>query len=353
MNRVIVLDLLRFFAALSVVLYHYTFDGIHKVPATSMQFQELGSIFKYGQLGVELFFMISGFVILLSIENKTISHFIISRISRLYPAYWVGVSLTALIVVLFGEKIFDVSLRQYFFNLTMIQEWFAVRNIDGVYWTLFVELRFYFLIFILMLFKQVRYLKYYLLGWAFLSLSYWFYPINAYLNYYLISNVAPFFIAGAIFYGAYRDEKFTGMDYLILFLSFVSALFYLEQKKSGLDIAFNTEMSMAVFVGILSFYFALFYVISTKVFTITKEKRLFTMMGATTYPLYLIHAYIGYVIFIHFHSYFNKYVLLAMTIVLMLIIAYLIHITIEKQFGKWMRNRMFRFVDKLLMSKKK
>jgi len=352
MNRVIILDLLRFFAALSVVLYHYTYVGYMKYPAILIDFEAMGSIFKYGQLGVELFFMISGFVILLSSENKSIFHFVISRIARLYPAYWVGVSLTALLIVLFGEDIFSVTLRQYVVNLTMIQQFFAVPNIDSVYWTLFVEIRFYFLVFLLIFFGQIKFLKYYFLGWSVVSVINWFYPINAYLSYYLILDFAPFFIAGSIFYIAYRDNRFTIFDYTILLVSFVSAIFYLIQKKSSLEITFDTEFSMIVFLSILSAFFLLFFVISKKNVVIKKDKRIYMMLGAVTYPLYLIHDHIGYILFIHFSSFLNKYVLLVLTILVMLLLAYGIHITVEKKFGKWMKQKMFQLFYKVMFKAK-
>lgn len=348
MNRVIALDLLRFLAALSVVLYHYTFAG-YKSHMTTMDLQEIGFLFQYGHLGVELFFMISGFVILLSAENKTVSHFVVSRISRLYPAYWAGVSMTTIVIVLFGAGAFDVSLSQYLFNMTMIQEFFAVRNIDGVYWTLFVELRFYLLIFLLLFFKQIKFLKYYLLGWSILSLSYWFFPINAYLNYYLISNVAPFFIAGSVFYMAYKNKKFTYLDYLILLLSFVSAFMYVEQKLLRMGQAYEHSFSVSIAMAIIILYYLIFFIVSKRAFSIEKDKKIFMMMGAVTYPLYLVHQDIGFIIFNHLDGTVNKYILLVATILLMLLLSYAIHMTVEKKVGRKMKTRMFRFVDGVML----
>lgn len=347
MNRVIVLDLLRFFAALSVVLYHYTFAG-YKSHMTTMDLQEIGFLFQYGHLGVELFFMISGFVILLSTENRTVSHFVVSRITRLYPAYWAGVSLTSVVIILFGIGVFDVSLSQYLYNMTMIQEFFAVRNIDNVYWTLFVELRFYLLIFLLMIFRQMKLLKYYLLGWSILSLSYWFFPLNAYLNYYLISNVASFFIAGSVFYMAYKNQKFTFLDYVILLLSFISANMYLDHKLSRMGQAYHCHFSLSIAIAIIAMYYLVFFVVSKRVLSIEKDKKIFMMMGAVTYPLYLVHQNIGFTIFNHLDGTVNKYILLVATILFMLLLSYAIHMTVEKKVGRNMRTKMFRFVDAVM-----
>ena len=71
-NRIYQIDLFRFVAALSVVLYHYLFRGWAADNMSDVNFSEIGHFFQYGYLGVHLFFIISGFVILLSIKHKSI-----------------------------------------------------------------------------------------------------------------------------------------------------------------------------------------------------------------------------------------------------------------------------------------
>jgi len=354
-NRLILLDLLRFFAAFAVVLYHYTFDGYMSSVVTMLNFQELGSIFQYGNLGVELFFMISGFVILLSTENKTISYFVISRITRLYPAFWVAVTLTTLIITFYGGEVFDVTSYQYLINLTMINEVFHVRNIDGVYWTLFVEIRFYFLIFLLMLFRQMKFLKFYLLIWSLISILYNsnFIIFPNLINFFLFQNVAPFFIAGSIFYLTYRNNKFICLDYLTLLLSFISAIMFLNQQTLHIEKAFNIQYNMLIIISIVIFFYFLFYFISKKIVTIKRDKKVYMIMGGVTYPLYLIHTYIGYIIFNNMSSFINKYILLFGTILLMLLVSYSIHILIEKKLGKYMKKKMLQLVDKITFRIKK
>ncbi|PKH03413.1 hypothetical protein CXF72_06280 [Psychromonas sp. MB-3u-54] len=85
-KRLYILDFLRFFAALCVVFYHYIYWSVE--PELVIYFSPMSQIFQYGNLGVQLFFMISGFVICWSAVGKTRIEFISSRFARLYPTYW-------------------------------------------------------------------------------------------------------------------------------------------------------------------------------------------------------------------------------------------------------------------------
>ncbi len=99
-SRVSELDLLRFFAAFSVLLYHYTFRGYAAGDMSIMPYPLLAPISKYGYLGVDLFFLISGFVILMSASSGSLKRFAISRIVRLYPAFWVCCTVTFIAIIL-------------------------------------------------------------------------------------------------------------------------------------------------------------------------------------------------------------------------------------------------------------
>jgi len=96
-----------------------------------------------GHYGVELFFVISGFVILMTLErSRTWRDFTFSRFSRLYPSYWAVVCLTVLLA-------WTMELpRRFWFggfvvNLTMIQTFVRWPHLDEVSWSLAVELGFY------------------------------------------------------------------------------------------------------------------------------------------------------------------------------------------------------------------
>jgi peptidoglycan/LPS O-acetylase OafA/YrhL len=118
-HRLHEIDLLRFGAALSVVAYHYLFSaygGGH----SPLAFPAAGQIARYGYLGVDLFFVISGFVVLMTAWDRPPRSFIVSRVVRLYPAYWIAVSATTLVSIVAGDERYHVTAAQYLANLTML-----------------------------------------------------------------------------------------------------------------------------------------------------------------------------------------------------------------------------------------
>jgi peptidoglycan/LPS O-acetylase OafA/YrhL len=88
--------------------------------------------------------MISGFVIVWTLERcRDWRDFAVSRGSRLYPAYWVAVSITFALGMLAPLPGQAYTAGQYLTNLTMLQDIFHVPALDGAYWSLTVELIFY------------------------------------------------------------------------------------------------------------------------------------------------------------------------------------------------------------------
>ena len=105
-----------------------------------------GTLTQYGYLGVNMFFIISGFVILMTAWGRTVEAFTISRVTRLFPAYAVSVALTAVLLIVVWPQGKHIEVRHAFTNLTMLQQGYRVPHVDGAYWTLWTELRFYLLI---------------------------------------------------------------------------------------------------------------------------------------------------------------------------------------------------------------
>ena len=132
-KRIYELDGLRGVAALAVVFYHYT-------TRFSIKFNSdiISNVinFKYGHYGVQLFFVISGFVIFMSIEKvKSPFEFLYKRFVRLYPTFWMSLFLTFFFLFFFGPDLIKPKYSQLFVNLTMVPKIFGFKAVDGVYWT--------------------------------------------------------------------------------------------------------------------------------------------------------------------------------------------------------------------------
>lgn len=326
------IDLLRFLAAFAVLLFHYTYRGWSSDNMSDVAFMELGHFFKYGYLGVHLFFIISGFVILMTAINKDIAGFSISRLTRLYPAFWFAVSLTAIISLWIGGSRYQVDLKQYFINLTMLHRFIDVPSVDGVYWSLVVELKFYFLIFMLILIRQIKNIHVYLGLWLTASIFIFHYGHIRFLGAFLFPEWSSYFIAGATFFlirlqgiNAYKIALLLGAYYLSL------QTLYVELNGTG-----TTHPTPVDTYYIVAGFVTLFYLVFLGIaFNKTKfiNRPGFILLGALTYPLYLIHQNIGFMLFNLLHESVNKYLLLFGITLLVLFIAYLINTQIEKRFA--------------------
>jgi peptidoglycan/LPS O-acetylase OafA/YrhL len=131
------IDVLRGLAALCVVLSHY-------YPHWDKYLGPIPVVVRnsWGWYAVKLFFVISGFVIFMTLDRcRSVAEFAVLRFSRLYPAYWATFLFVTIVSVgIFGDVFW---LRGFVANATMFQEFLGVEHHDVVYWSLSVELAFY------------------------------------------------------------------------------------------------------------------------------------------------------------------------------------------------------------------
>jgi peptidoglycan/LPS O-acetylase OafA/YrhL len=321
------LDLVRFCAACAVMLFHFTFRG-PQINVWSAGFPLLGQIFKYGYLGVNVFFILSGFVILLTAYEKDALAFSFARMVRLYPAYWVCVSLTSLAIVLAGN-VRHLTPFQYFANLTMVHSYFGVTDISGVYWTLAVELKFYFLVFLVLAIRQIHRMGYFLGLWLLASILLSFSRPHGVLVFFLFPEWSSYFIAGATFFLIYRDG-------LNLYKTLVIALCY------GLSVAYavnlvpaagadlSRQTSAPVLIVLLTVFYLMFFAIALRRTSFQRSSKFCYVLGMITYPLYLVHQDIGYLLLHSAPGGWNRYLLLSAVMSAMIGLAWLVHVGPEK-----------------------
>ena len=181
------------------MLFHYTVIIERYVPNFHVKYS-----FTYGYFGVELFFIISGFVIFMSIQrSQTGLDFVVSRFSRLYPTFWVCLSLTFIIGLASPLTSQNYTVLQYLSNLTMLQEYIKQPNIDGVYWSLTYELGFYFVMLTIFQLKQLKHIEKFCLLWTVTPLIFhYYYPYIPHpLHYlFLINKYSHLFAVGICFF---------------------------------------------------------------------------------------------------------------------------------------------------------
>ncbi|MCY0094936.1 acyltransferase family protein [Hoeflea ulvae] len=137
------LDLLRFGAAMMVVVYHFLYRGAREGGYLDHGYGAAGESLALGYLGVNTFFMISGFVIIWSASGRDWYGFSISRLARLYPAHLVAMTITFVMMMWWAEEPFATSLAEWAANLTMVAPLFGASFMDGAYWSIVIELIFY------------------------------------------------------------------------------------------------------------------------------------------------------------------------------------------------------------------
>ena len=159
------LDILRFASALGVAFFHLMFwswagifSGIGQTKQIfkgAAQFPFAIDFTWFGWVGVDVFFVISGFVIANSASNTSASEFLLGRVLRLYPAVWVCSTATFIVLLLFASGSASEFIVPYLRAMLLIPKGLNGQWLDCVYWTLSAEMAFYGLVSCALLTKRV------------------------------------------------------------------------------------------------------------------------------------------------------------------------------------------------------
>jgi peptidoglycan/LPS O-acetylase OafA/YrhL len=283
-HRIHTLDALRGLAALAVVLFHYTYHFQRLYPAEHHPVVSIG----WGHYGIDLFFVISGFVILMTLDTtRRTRDFVVARLSRLFPTYWLAVALTFVVVLIAGLPGREVNGMTAALNLSMLQTFVGRSHVDGVYWTLEVEVGFYVVMLIAFVAGALRRdrLLFTLTAWLILA------QMLASLAPRRLPTVLATFIAA------------TGPSYAHVFVAGM-AIYVLRSHNEG-KTRWVLLLSAMPFIdwwrhGATSALFVLGCVALVLAATSPRVARTqllpFYALGLISYPLYLIHQNIGYVI---------------------------------------------------------
>ena len=348
-GRIAVLDGLRLLAATMVVFYHYVGVPNAKIGNTGRRDvlawgtsapnifpHALNQLASYGWTGVELFFMISGFVICMSGWGRRPADFFVSRVVRLVPAYWAATLLTAAVLMIFPRLTSGARVSVVLTNLSMVQSAYGVPNLVPAYWTLFVELTFY-LLFGLVAIGGITYRRMvtFCVVWSVASL------VAAGSHHELLNNFinppySPFFVAGIAFF---LIHKF-GSNLLLWAIVAYSWLIAVNQP--------HTDPPWQVVVVLSAFFIVMALVATHRLDGI--QWRWLPVAGALTYPLYLIHQDIGFTAFAYLKNLAPAWVIAGATYLVMLGVAWLIHRGVERPFAPLLRRKLIAAVDSVRRS---
>ncbi|MCK7593977.1 acyltransferase family protein [Pseudomarimonas salicorniae] len=326
-HRLLGLDALRGIAALSVLLYHYTtrFDQKHG------HGEPLPFSFESGFLGVNLFFAISGFVIFMTLDRVRVpADFVVSRFSRLFPAFWAAIALTFTIEWLAQPLAQPIAPGQALLNVFMLHGYFGVPSVDGVYWTLQVELFFYLGMFLLWLGGALRQPFWAISAWLLASWGTWLAPMllgrplpHALSEALLLSHFPYFALGIAVYLGLAREVRQPRSAAVLAVLALLSVLLAEGLVRAGWALLFGIALIAGLYAGRRP----------------RAWLRPLVWLGAISYPLYLLHQDIGYVVLQWLQA--EQVGLLArigLTTAVAIGLAALVHYAVENPAMRWLRR---------------
>jgi len=319
-DRVPELDLLRFVAAASVVLFHLMREGVGAVTA------------RYGFMGVELFFIISGFVILWTASEKSGPQFVATRLARLYPSFWLCVVITTGALIWADRAPTPAT---FLANLTMVPKWLGYPPVDAVYWTLVVEIYFYAIIFVLQVTRQLQRLEWFLLAWLILCTLQW--P-----DVMQLRGNAPLFISGCVLF-LMRSRGPSVRRSIILGWSAGLAINQVAHHHVDFTHFAGTQPVVIVCAVMLVIYAAM-TAIAMRWVRLPSHPAWY-ILGSMTYPLYLLHNVPGLILL----KYLPDWVpgKLAVTLVIVVTAAAAVAWLTERRVCPWVQKRLLALLERV------
>ena len=283
------IQVLRGFASLLVVLFHATENSrmVFNVPF-------LGDFFHFGAAGVDIFFVLSGFIIMYTSKKylgqpEALSGFLKKRFVRIYPIYWVTIS--AFLLALFvASEYFPSSYPTDAGNL--INTYLLAPGhfmINGVSWSLTNEVFFYIVFSLAFLVRNRKLLA--ILGIAYSIFLVVYYlqsgqPANKWLSTVLFSMNLEF-VFGVIAANMYMHlSKRLGMVCMITgALAFIGCGLLFNRHI----IVINPILDRVLYFGVPGFLLVIGAVAYEKHGGFKNPLGALLDLGDASYSLYLLH----------------------------------------------------------------
>jgi peptidoglycan/LPS O-acetylase OafA/YrhL len=332
-HRLKPLDAFRGIAIISVLLYHFTYRWGPLWPDWGPDWPKGRDFFGFvsnhawfaqGNRGVELFFIISGFVIFMTLEHcKSGWDFAIRRFARLYPTYIFCMSATYFGVMLFGLDDFHRTVTQYLVGFTMLSDELHIGWIETACWSLQVEILFYIWVGLIYFYAR-RFFVPAWVGFCVFATLYTRFDSSGGFFYFGAPDLC-YFTAGMAFYGVHaRLPK--SFVYTFFASAFVQYLFVWH----GLPL--SAHLLIAGAVGL----FVLF--VNGKLDWL--GGGVLGFVGLISYPLYLLHQHLGVslIAILDRTPWLNGWPAVAITIAAATAAAALTHYAVELPSQKFVRG---------------
>lgn len=348
-QRIPIIDSFRAIAIIMVLFFHYA--------SRRTDLYTYGDAYDYfamGKMGVEFFFMISGFVILFTLEHtNNFYQFWKNRIIRLLPSMIIASLLTFFIFNLFDKELLFVNSHklknvvvsctfikpQVLNMLTNFQYDFAYTN--GSYWSLWPEVQFYAYISLLYVLAKKYFVNVFIIISS-LMISIRFLISHIYVkngfvtfvktffNWFDLVENLPYFCVGVVFYLIYKNEReFQKIPKKVfVFILFIFA-FLAYKFHSSLE----TILFIVLFVSL--FLMLIYYPIALRFL----ENKVLYKIGISSYFLYLIHENIGIFIFskIEIKDTYFQFILPLIVMFVMIVFSYFYTIKIERKISTFFK----------------
>ncbi len=291
----------------------------------------------FGAFGVALFVLISGFVIPYSFRNYSAKGFLVGRLLRIYPTYCVGFALGLITIACVGytyDKPFPYTLREVVLHIPGLRDLLWSRSIDGVIWTLEVEVRFYLLCAMLAPWLRVLRRRVFLVPLALSALI--LVAINPWIDVWAQSNLELYKLGAT--------ASLIGQNIVYMFIGVV--WFYLRQK------ALERQQTMLL-VSLLLLLFALMwrtgiyassfpqivsYLAACIIFIAGARflnghglvTRFLSGMARLSYPMYVVHGVLGYALLNVLAATGLPSMAIVVTFAIIVAMSAIIHFTIEE-----------------------
>jgi peptidoglycan/LPS O-acetylase OafA/YrhL len=284
-ERLVGLDVLRGFAAFAVMIHHHGqyYDELY--PGRT----PLSVNFFAGHFGVELFFIISGFVILMTIERKaTVRAFAAARATRLLPCFLAALALATVILIFAPMPPLDTpTVGRFLANVTMAPLLFGERVVDLPYWTLSYEMVFYICMAVLLALGRLRSIEWIALAW--IAAGVLFTTLvdaeqHHRMTILLLAYYSNFFVVGMCLYLIHAGRARPLTWFVLLAAVLVSA-------RGGGEQAFYAS---GILYLLLTAAFALLVGVATTSFGRWIAWPPLVFLGRISYPLYLVHVVLGF-----------------------------------------------------------